>query len=132
MKNIYRLTETIFEKFSTVATTILGNSITFIIALAMIIYFLTSKAFYEQETHHMIRDIIHSVTFITLFIIQKSFNKFAALLHLKVNELVASHEPASNAVIHAEGKTEHEITQLSKEYIIDLAEQKKEEEEVKI
>ena len=132
MKNIYRLTETIFEKFSTVATTILGNSITFIIALAMIIYFLTSKAFYEQETHHMIRDIIHSVTFITLFIIQKSFNKFSALLHLKVNELVASHEPASNAVIHAEGKTEHEITQLSKEYIIDLAEQKKEEEEVKI
>ena len=132
MKNIYRLTETIFEKFSDVATTILGNSITFIIALAMILYFLTSKAFYEQETHEMIRDIIHSVTFITLFIIQKSFNKFSALLHLKVNELVASHEPASNAVIHAEGKTEHEITQLSKEYIIDLAEQKKEEEEVKI
>lgn len=131
MKNIYRLTETIFEKFSNIATTILGNSITFIIALAMILYFLTSKAFYEQETHEMIRDIIHSVTFITLFIIQKSFNKFSALLHLKVNELVSSHEPASNAVIHAEGKTEHEITQLSKEYI-DLAVQKKEEEVAKI
>lgn len=131
MKNIYRTVETIFEKFSDVATTILGNSITFIIALAMIIYFLTSKAFYEQETHEMIRDIIHSVTFITLFIIQKSFNKFSALLHLKVNELVASHETASNAVIHAEGKTEHEITQLSKEHI-ELLEQKKEEDEIKI
>ena len=130
MKNIYRFTETIFEKLSDVATVILGNSITFIIALAMILYFLTSKAFYEQETHEMIRDIIHSVTFITLFIIQKSFNKFSALLHLKVNELVASHEPASNTVIHAEGKTEHEIAQLSKEYI-DLAEQKKEQEEAK-
>ena len=124
MKYIYRLIETVFEKFSDVATTILGNSITFIIALATIIYFLTNEAFYEQETQHKIRDIIHSVTFITLFIIQKSFNKFSALLHLKVNELVVSHDSANNTVIHAEGKTEHDITKLSKEYI-ELVEQKK-------
>jgi low affinity Fe/Cu permease len=56
------------------------------------------------------------VTFLSLFIIQKTFNRFAAILHLKVNELVISHEPASNTVIHAETKTEQEITQLSKEY----------------
>ena len=33
-----------------------------------------------------------------------------------MNELVASHEPANNAVINLETKTEHEITELSKEY----------------
>ena len=62
------------------------------------------------------------------FIIQKSFNRFSASLHLKVNELVASHEPASNSVINAEEKTEHEITQLSKEYT-ELAEWVKMDEE---
>jgi low affinity Fe/Cu permease len=60
-----------------------------------------------------------------LFIIQKSFNKFSGSLHLKVNELVSSHEPANNSVINAEGKTEREITELSKEYS-ELAEQVKE------
>jgi low affinity Fe/Cu permease len=64
-----------------------------------------------------IGDIILGVAFLSLFIIQKSFNRFSASLHLKVNELVVSHEPASNAVINAEEKTEHEITELSKEYV---------------
>jgi hypothetical protein len=42
-----------------------------------------------------------------------------------VNELVASHKAASNAVINAEEKTEDEIVELSKEYA-ELAEQTKE------
>jgi low affinity Fe/Cu permease len=65
------------------------------------------------------------VAFLSLFIIQKSFNRFSASLHLKVNELLASQEPAKNAVINAEDKTEHELTELSKEYT-ELAEQAKE------
>jgi len=44
-----------------------------------------------------------------------------------VNELVASHEPANNAVIHAEDKTEYEIKILSKEHS-ELVEQLKEAE----
>ncbi|MDP4209221.1 MAG: low affinity iron permease family protein [Bacteroidota bacterium] len=50
---------------------------------------------------------------------------------MKVNELIASHEPASNAVINAEEKTERKLTLLSKEYT-ELAEQVNEiKEEVK-
>jgi low affinity Fe/Cu permease len=41
-----------------------------------------------------------------------------------VNELVASHERARNAVMNAEEKTEDEIVELSKEYV-ELAEQTK-------
>jgi low affinity Fe/Cu permease len=43
-----------------------------------------------------------------------------------VNELLASHEPAKNAVINVEAKTEHEILELSKEYS-EIAEKLKEE-----
>jgi low affinity Fe/Cu permease len=116
MKNIYRYIERCFEKLASIVIVILGNSITFILALCTVIFWLSNKQFYKQNIHECIGDIILGVTFLSLFIIQKTFNRFAAILHLKVNELVISHEPASNTVINAETKTEQEITELSKEY----------------
>lgn len=124
MIRIYRHTERGFEKLTTLATVILSNSITFIIALGTVIFWLSNKRFYAQDIHAAIGDVILGVTFLTLFIIQRSFNHFSASLHLKVNELVASHKPARNAVMNAEEKTEDEITELSKEYA-ELAEQVK-------
>jgi low affinity Fe/Cu permease len=126
MKNIYRHMERGFEKLTSIAIAILGNSVTFIIALCTLIYWLTNKQFYTQDIHSCIGDVILGVAFLSLFIIQKSFNRFSASLHLKLNELVASNETASNVVINAEEKTELEITRLSIEYAI-LAEQAKEE-----
>jgi low affinity Fe/Cu permease len=130
MTNIFKHTERGFEKLTSIAIAILGNSITFIIALCTVIFWLSNKRFYTQDIHYSIGDVILGVTFLSLFIIQKSFNRFSASLHLKVNELVASHEPASNAVINVEEKTEHEIFELSKEYT-ELAEQTKEAKEEK-
>jgi len=126
MKTIYRHTETIFEKFTSAASAILGNSITFILAVCTVIFWLTNKRFYTQDIHHSIGDVILGITFLSLFIIQKAFNRFSASLHLKLNELVASHEPASNLVINSENRTEEEITELSKEYT-ELPQQTKEE-----
>lgn len=116
MKKVYIHIEKGFEKLTSVATAILGNSISFIVALIIVIFWLTDKQFYKQDIHYCIGDIILGVAFLSLFIIQKSFNRFSKSLHLKVNELVASHEPANNAVIHVEEKTEHEINILSKEF----------------
>ena len=107
-----------FEKLSSIAISILGNSITFVIALCTVIYYLTSKQFYTQDIHSCIGDLILGVAFLSLFIIQKSFNRFSASINLKVNELVASHVPASNRVINSEIKTENEINILAKEYIV--------------
>jgi len=126
MKNLYRLTENGFEKLASIATSILGNPVTFIIAIGVVIFWLTNKKFYTQDIHSSIGDVILGITFLSLFIIQKSFSRFSGSLHLKVNELVASHEPASNAVINAEKRTENEIIELSKEYS-ELAEKTKEE-----
>jgi low affinity Fe/Cu permease len=116
MKNIYRQSERGFEKLASVAIAALGNSITFIAAIFLVIFWLTNKKFYTQDIHNCIGDIILGIAFLSLFIIQKSFNRFSASVHLKVNELLASHEPAKNAVINIESKTEHEIVELSKEY----------------
>ena len=127
---LYKHAERGFEKLTAVATAVLGNSVTFIIALGTVIFWLTNKRFYTQDIHSAIGDVILGVTFLYLFIIQKSFIHFSASLHLKVNELVASHKAASNAVINAEEKTEDEITELSKEYaeLVEEIKEKKEEE----
>ncbi len=123
MYKIYWHSERYFEKLTSAATSILGNSITFILALLAVIFWLTDR--HHQDLHSQIGDIILSVTFLSLFIIQKTNNHLSASLHLKLNELIASHEPASNTIINVESKTELEIVELSKEYT-ELAEQLKE------
>ena len=72
--------------------------------------------------------MILGITFLSLFIIQKSFNRFSASIHIKINELLASHNPARNALINVEEKSESELTELSKGYS-DLAMQGKEDED---
>jgi low affinity Fe/Cu permease len=127
-ERVYGFTEKIFERLVSLATSILGDSITFILAFCLVICWWVNDFFTTRDLHKIIGDFIFGTTFLSLFIIQKSFNKFSGSLHLKINELVLSHEPANNSVINAEEKTEREITELSREYT-DLAEQVKELEE---
>ena len=122
---LYGFTEKTFERLVSLATTILGNSITFILALCLVLFWWINNIFTTKDVHQIVGDIIFGTTFLSLFIIQKSFNKFSASVHLKINELVSSHEPANNSVMNAEGKTEREISELSREYA-ELVEQVKE------
>lgn len=124
ISKIYTHSEKSFERLVSFATIILGNSITFILAVCLVLFWWINNLFTTRDVHQIIGDIIFGTTFLSLFIIQKSFNRFSASLHLKINELVSSHEPASNSVINLEEKTEREITELSKEYE-ELAEQVK-------
>lgn len=77
MKNLYRHLEKGFEKLTSVAIAILGNSISFLIALILVIFWLTNKQFFKQDIHYCIGDIILGVAFLSLFVIQKSFNRFS-------------------------------------------------------
>jgi low affinity Fe/Cu permease len=125
IKNIYGFTEKIFEKLVSLVTCILGDSITFILAFILVLFWWANNLFTTRDVHQIVGDIIFGTTFLSLFIIQKSFNRFSGSLHLKVNELLSSHESAKNSVINAEEKSEREITELSKEYS-ELSEQVKE------
>jgi low affinity Fe/Cu permease len=63
------------------------------------------------------------VTFLMVFLIQRAQNKDALALHLKLNEIVAALEGASNRLIDVEDLSEPEIEALRKYYrkLIDLA-----------
>lgn len=116
MKKLYHYAERKFEKVASFAIAILGNSVTFIIAIGIVLFWLSNKLFYTQNIHSSIGDIILGFTFLSLFVIQKSFNRFSASLHLKVNELVSSHDTARNSVINVEEKSQLELKELAKEY----------------
>lgn len=117
MNVAYLKIERIFEKLTLIVTKILGNSITFILAFFMVVFWWSTNLFTSKDSHQNIGDIIFGITFLSLFIIQKSFNRYSALVHLKINELISSHESANNAVMDTSQKTEQEIRDLSKEYI---------------
>lgn len=95
---------------------VLGNSITFIIAFVLVLFWWSLHLFSVQNLLQNIGDFILGITFLSLFIIQKSFNRYSALVHLKMNELISSHESAHNSVMNTADKTEHEIRALSEEY----------------
>ena len=52
-----------------------------------------------------------------VFIIQQSQNKDTTAIHLKLNELIASAEKASNRLVDSEDLTEGELKTLKKFYV---------------
>lgn len=116
MNRTYIRVEKFFEKITYLITSILGSSITFFLAFVMVVFWFFNRSYSNHDINEVIRDLIHGTTFLSLFVIQKEFSKFSGSLHLKVNELVASTETASNAIINVESKTEIEIHELQKEY----------------
>ena len=56
------------------------------------------------------------VTFLMVFLIQRGANKDSLAIHLKLNEIVAAMEGASNRLIDVEDLTEHELNLLHRHY----------------
>ena len=56
------------------------------------------------------------VTFLMVFLIQRTQNKDALAIHVKLNELVAAVKGASNRVVDIEALTESELKELEKHY----------------
>ncbi|MEO3407615.1 low affinity iron permease family protein [Mucilaginibacter sp. CAU 1740] len=108
-----------FEKFSNWATTATGSSAAFMIAAAtVVIWAVSGPLFHYSETWQLVINTGTTiVTFLMVFLIQKSQNKDSKAIHLKLNELLASHEGTSNRMVNIEDLTEEELDHLYKFYI---------------
>ncbi|MDV6215537.1 low affinity iron permease family protein [Mucilaginibacter sp. L3T2-6] len=108
-----------FERFSNWATAATGSSAAFLTALTIIIIWLvTGPVFKYSDTWQLIINTGTTiVTFLMVFLIQKAQNKDSKAIHLKLNELVASHEGSSNRMVNIEDLTEEELDHLYKFYI---------------
>jgi low affinity Fe/Cu permease len=106
------------ERFSYQATKWAGSSWAFIIAFSVIIVWaVTGPVFKFSDTWQLVINTSTTiVTFLMVFLIQRSQNKDALAIHLKLNEIVAALEGASNRLIDVEDLTEGEVQLLHKHY----------------
>ena len=95
-----------------------GSSAAFISACSLILVWgITGPLFKYSETWQLIINTGTTIiTFLMVFLIQKSQNKDSLAIQLKLNELVASHEKASNRLIDVEDFTEEELKVIRKYY----------------
>lgn len=117
----------LLEKFSHQATKATGTSLAFVIAaLVILVWAITGPIFDFSDTWQLVINTSTTiVTFLMVFLIQRTQNKDALAIHLKLNEIVAALEGASNRLIDVEDLSEPEIEALRKYYrkLIDLARQ---------
>jgi low affinity Fe/Cu permease len=108
----------ILERFSLKATKATGTSTAFILALLVILVWLaTGPLFHYSDTWQLVINTGTTIiTFLMVFLIQRTQNKDALAIHLKLNEIVAALEGASNNLIDVEDLTEGEIETLHKHY----------------
>lgn len=109
----------LFERFANWATVATGSSAAFIIAIVIIIVWgVTGPVFKYSDTWQLIINTGTTiVTFLMVFLIQKSQNKDSKAIHLKLNEILASHQGASNRMVNLEDLSEVELDQLHKFYV---------------
>ncbi len=108
----------VLEHFSLEATRATGTSWAFIMALVVIlVWAMTGPLFHFSDTWQLVINTGTTiVTFLMVFLIQRTQNKDAQAIHLKLNEIVAAIEGASNRLIDAEDLTEDEIHTLHNHY----------------
>jgi len=95
-----------------------GTSWAFSVALGVIlVWAATGPIFGFSNTWQlMINSVTTIVTFLMVFLIQRSQNKDGLAIQLKLNELVAAVNGASNRLIDVEDLDEYELRVLHKHY----------------
>ena len=107
-----------FERLSETVTIWTGSTAAFASALGIIVVWaLLGPVFAYSDTWQLVINTGTTiVTFLMVFLIQRSQNKDALAIHLKLNELVAAMEGASNRLIEVEGLSEQDLMVLREHY----------------
>jgi low affinity Fe/Cu permease len=116
-----------FERFASAATRFSGSVPAFALALGVILVWgITGPLFHFSDTWQLVINTGTTiVTFLMVFLIQQTQNKDGLAIQLKLNELVAALEGASNLLISVEDLTGEELKVLHAHYQL-LAQRAKE------
>ncbi len=119
MEENRKVFSTKFQNIASSLTKATGSATAFIIATVVIlIWAVTGSIFHYSDTWQLVINTGTTiVTFLMVFIIQQSQNKDSLALQLKLNELIASNDKASNRLIVVEDLTQEELEVLKKFYV---------------
>jgi low affinity Fe/Cu permease len=106
------------ERVAEKATKQSGSSLAFAIAVAVVVVWIaTGPIFKFSDTWQLVINTGTTiVTFLMVFLIQRTQNKETEAIQLKLNELVAALKGASNRLIDLEDWTEEELKTLHEHY----------------
>jgi low affinity Fe/Cu permease len=107
-----------FETFAEKVTKATGSTPVFLSAFGIVIVWAVSGPVFDySETWQLVINTGTTIiTFLMVFLIQKSQNKDSLAIQIKLNELVASHHMANNRIVDIEDITEEEMEVLEKYY----------------
>jgi low affinity Fe/Cu permease len=107
-----------FEKFAAQITRKTGSTGAFLIALSVVVVWIaTGPIFNYSDTWQLVINTGTTiVTFLMVFLIQKTQNKDSIAIQIKLNELIACNEKASNRLVDIEDISEEELIALHRFY----------------
>ena len=108
----------VLERGALAAAAGAGSSWAFGAAVAaVLVWALTGPVFHFSDTWQLtINTGTTIVTFLMVFLIQRAQNKDSAAIHLKLNEIVAGLQGASNRLINVENLSETQVHELTDRY----------------
>jgi low affinity Fe/Cu permease len=110
--------DNVFSRFASAVTRWTGSTSAFITALAVIaVWAVTGPLFHYSDTWQLVINTGTTiVTFLMVFLIQRAQNKESLAVQLKLNEIVAAIEGASNRLIAVEDLSEGDLAILHTHY----------------
>jgi low affinity Fe/Cu permease len=107
-----------FERLASKITMLTGSTGAILIAFGSVVIWalLGPVCHFSPNWQLVINTGTTIITFLMVFLIQKSQNKESLAVQLKLNELVAAHEFASNRLVDVENMTEDELRIIQKYY----------------
>jgi low affinity Fe/Cu permease len=116
-KKVVRKTN-LAERLAGAATRFSGTTAAFLLAVSIVaIWVVTGPLFDYSDTWQLVINTGTTiVTFLMVFLIQRQQNKDSLAIHLKLSELVAALEGASNRLVTVEDLNEAEMAVLHTHY----------------
>lgn len=118
MKKSRKKQDSFFERSATAITCWTGSSAAFLTAFGIVLFWaISGPLFHFSDTWQLVINTGTTiVTFLMVFLIQKSQNKDGKAIQLKLNELIAASRHASNRMVDIEDLTEEELDVLRQYY----------------
>src|SRR5947207_5395414 len=114
----FRHHEGFFARLARHATDWSGSTQALVLAVLLLVAWAFSRPLFESfDTWQLVINTVTTIiTFLMVFLIQRAQNKDSHAIHLKLNELVAAMQGASNRLINVESLTEQEVQALCQHY----------------
>lgn len=108
------------ERLANLATRFVVHPMSHWLATALVVAWLASGPAFaaRPEVYDTIEQVVGGLSFLMLFLLQRSQSKDTLALQLKLDELVASNPRASNRVLNAEEVSEEELAAFRRHFAI--------------